>query len=174
MVTKQKSDTDEIRTRAGEPTQLAAERLNHSATVSLGGDQGDTLPIYTSRPLATRSKNEASNEFRSRYLVITNDVLCQLSYGGKVRGKRFAIHYLKGWPLGFGLAQTKKSSPSWARTSNLQVNSLARYQLRHRGVNCRTRLPMSYLNGSPLQLDWSRSRPEKEFRLGDSNPRPRG
>ena len=104
---------------------------------------------FSPRTHPAPKRHRASNEFRSRYLVITNDVLCQLSYGGRVRGKRFAIHYLKGqWGARASLAtrsgppsktKNSKSSPSWARTSNLQVNSLARYQLRHRGLQLRVR-----------------------------------
>ena len=53
-------------------------------------------------------EKKACNEFRSRYLVITNDVLYQLSYAGLVRGKRLAIRYLKARAEGPKRNLTKK------------------------------------------------------------------
>ena len=96
---------------------------------------------FSPRTHPAPKRHRASNEFRSRYLVITNDVLYQLSYAGLVRSKRLAIRYLKARDEGPKEKTLPKSSPSWARTSNLQVNSLARYQLRHRGLQLRVRTP---------------------------------
>ena len=77
---------------------------------------------HTSRPTAL----QASNEDRTRDLLLTRQMLCQLSYRGEGRA-----------PNRVASAQqminnkNKKSILDGIRTRNPQIRSLVRYPLRH-------------------------------------------
>ena len=83
---------------------------------------------HTSRPTALIGDDRrASNEDRTRDLVLTKHMLCQLSYRGEVR-----ISGNDAWPKARNKTEKgKKSILDGIRTRNPQIRSLVRYPLRH-------------------------------------------
>ena len=76
---------------------------------------------HTSRPTA-----QASNEDRTRDLVLTRHMLCQLSYRGESRLLFATLRREKA-----NLGSKLKSILDGIRTRNPQIRSLMRYPLRH-------------------------------------------